>query len=503
MGQPTGSFSTDRRAIGDGSPPNDPSATLVGEVIGEILLGAKVEVSHVLEVDSGSSGTSSVQSSGAGEPSTQPGKQMAAEASTAPKQILACATGQGPPGWQLMIRIRMGGQRIPDSGRGGSLLREMLHNLPDAGIRTAAEFRDAALTMTETSAGLPALKRAIRDTVAAQVLSDLMNLKFDRSLRPGLIAETIDYLIELGGSRVESNDLTHGVVITAAFGDVPRLNFDYPSDVRSAKRGPLLFDGYRSILLVDADGRARTEFQRHRADKAGSTGSGPTSLAALATHQLGGLGLVLEADRTIRAFIDGEPLLVRRGEHWTSFPLELASVIGAMIRVDASADLVVETALAISSGRHGAIIAVVEDAGKLDGIVPLKDRYDLRNEIDPLAMRVETRLHHLIDAEPLDVPTLARLAMLDGATIVDRQGRLISYGAIVASRDSQNEGARTAAAKTLSTKADIVLRVSSDGDITIFRSGFAVTTLLGNPNQSDDGVIAGITSTENRRTSAG
>ena len=178
-------------------------------------------------------------------------------------------------------------------------------------------------------------------------------------------------------------------------------------------------------------------------------------------------------------------------------------MIGAMIRVDASADIVVETALAISRGRHGAIIAVVEDAGKLDGIVPLKDRYDLRNEIDPLAMRVETRLHHLIDAEPLDVPTLARLAMLDGATIVDRQGRLISYGAIVASRDSQNEGARTAAAKTLSTKADIVLRVSSDGDITIFRSGFAVTTLLGNPNQSDDGVIAGITSTENRRTSAG
>ena len=50
---------------------------------------------------------------------------------------------------------------------------------------------------------------------------------------------------------------------------------------------------------------------------------------------------------------------------------------------------------------------------------------------------------------------------------------------IVSSSDSQHEGARTAAAKTLSLTALVVLKVSVDGDITVFRGGRAVSTLLG------------------------
>lgn len=170
---------------------------------------------------------------------------------------------------------------------------------------------------------------------------------------------------------------------------------------------------------------------------------------------------------------------MRRGEHWTAFPLELTSSIEGMIGGGAAATIAVQAALMISGQRHGAIIAIVSDAEQLDGVVPLKDRFDLRDEIDREAMRTETRLHHLIDAEDLDEHTLARLAALDGATVVDRDANLIAYGAVVASSDSQHEGARTAAAKSLSTQADVVLKVSVDGDITIFRHGAAITTLLG------------------------
>ncbi|MDQ1565690.1 MAG: hypothetical protein QOF96_570, partial [Actinomycetota bacterium] len=77
-----------------------------------------------------------------------------------------------------------------------------------------------------------------------------------------------------------------------------------------------------------------------------------------------------------------------------------------------------------------------------------------------------------------DAQILARLAALDGATILSRDGRLLAYGAIVASSDSQHEGARTAAATTLSQSAEIVLKVSADGDITVLRAGEVVTTLL-------------------------
>jgi len=45
---------------------------------------------------------------------------------------------------------------------------------------------------------------------------------------------------------------------------------------------------------------------------------------------------------------------------------------------------------------------------------------------------------------------MSRLAELDGATVLDRDGRLLTYGVIIVSSDSQHEWARTAAAKSLS-----------------------------------------------------
>ena len=82
-----------------------------------------------------------------------------------------------------------------------------------------------------------------------------------------LLAETLEYLIELSGARVESRNLTHGVVITDAISDEPRLSVPYPSGLRDAKRSPLLFDGIRSVLIVDQHGRARTELQANRPER--------------------------------------------------------------------------------------------------------------------------------------------------------------------------------------------------------------------------------------------
>jgi DNA integrity scanning protein DisA with diadenylate cyclase activity len=128
--------------------------------------------------------------------------------------------------------------------------------------------------------------------------------------------------------------------------------------------------------------------------------------------------------------------------------------------------------------EKGAIFGIVGSTNALDAAVALKDRYDLRDDLDPNAMQPETRLHHLIETSGMDAQTLARLAGLDGATIVDCHGKLLAYGAILTSRDSQHEGARTAAAKTLSLIAMTVLMVSQDGEITVFQDGRVVTTLL-------------------------
>lgn len=400
----------------------------------------------------------------------------------------AAATGRGPAGWLIQSVVRLVGRVAPGTTPESTPLLQILHALPGAGLQVAERFRavggDAAAPVT------PFLRRALRDTIVIETLGRFPTSTSDHPGATTLIAETVEFLIELSGSRVEAQDLTHGVVISDVLPDVPRLRFEYPADLRAAKRAPLLFDGQRSLLVVDREGRARSELQRHRlqhlipgapplrAEASEFTSSG--SFVAEATRRLGGIGFFLRADRTIWAFVDGQPLLVRRAEHWTAFPLELAAAIANVIGGGhAAAAMVVRAAFIISAQRQGAILAIFDDAGALDDVVSSKDRYDLRDAVDPQAMQMETRLHHLIDAEELDAETLARLAALDGATIIDRHARLLAYGAIVTSADSQHEGARTAAAKTLSLTAEIVLKVSVDGDITVFHAGEMLATLLG------------------------
>jgi hypothetical protein len=444
-------------------PPADPVGEAVAEALGDLLFGASVSVTHAV-------------------------------AGAAPEVVSevgsASATGAGPAGWDTTVTVSLE-PRVAALLQGGErALAELLDVLPGAGLRTAAHLRDELGERAHASA---AVRRAVRDTLACEVLAIYLASRLGGAAGTDLVGETIDYLIELSGTRVEAHDLTHGVVVTDVLEDVPRLELRYPDDLRAAKRAPLLFDGRQSVLVVDPDGRARTELQRQRFDRLGRAAPSKAategwldsgSLVALATRTLGGIGFYVRADRTLWTFVDGRPLLVRRGEHWTAFPVELASSIAKLIGGGAAADIVARAAYMISARPQGAILAIVDDPDSLEGVVPAKDRYDRRNEIDPTAMRPETRLHHLIDADTLDEHTLARLAALDGATVLDRDAGLVAYGAIVSSADSEHEGARTAAARTLSETALVVLKVSVDGDITIFRDGAAVTTLLGLPSRS-------------------
>jgi hypothetical protein len=440
--------------------PDDPIGRAVAEVIGEVLFGAHVTVTS-------------------GRPSEDRVRSAAGDG-------VATATGPGPGGGETTVTVQLE-PRIAQLLRGGGTpLVELLDLLPGAGLRAAAQLRQSLAGRRPA----PAMRRAIRDTLATEILACYFESRLGGADGRDLLAETLDYLIELSGTRVEAHDLTHGVVMTGVLANPPRLEFRYPDDLRPVKRAPLLFDGRQSVLVVDPQGMARTELQRHRFDRLGGSitqlpddgwlDSG--QLVAAATGSLGGIGLYVRGDRSIWTFVDGQPLLVRRGEHWTAFPMELAASIANMIGGGPAADIVARAAYMISARPQGAILAIVDDRAALDGVVSAKDRHDLRSELDPAAMRPETRLHHLIDAEHLDEHTLARLAALDGATVLDQSAQLVAYGAVVTSSDSQHEGARTAAARTLSHSALVVLKVSVDGDITIFRDGAVVTTLLGHPS---------------------
>jgi predicted regulator of Ras-like GTPase activity (Roadblock/LC7/MglB family) len=94
-------------------------------------------------------------------------------------------------------------------------------------------------------------------------------------------------------------------------------------------------------------------------------------------------------------------------------------------------------------------------------------------------MPPEWLFHRLLSTDSIasmSSRSLAQLAGIDGATIVSEDGNLLAYGAIVSSVQGRSEGARTAAARTLSEQG-LVLRISEDGPIQLFEQGNSLLTV--------------------------
>jgi hypothetical protein len=85
-------------------------------------------------------------------------------------------------------------------------------------------------------------------------------------------------------------------------------------------------------------------------------------------------------------------------------------------------------------------------------------------------------------ATDLSMPVLESIAQIDGSVVLDRDSRLLAFGAIlrhsppVDENEEIGEGGRTAAAIGASQLGD-VLMVSEGGQLSFYRKGHCVWTL--------------------------
>src|SRR5690606_16696559 len=86
----------------------------------------------------------------------------------------ASATGPGPRGWQVTVTVRLE-DKVAQIARSseGAPLTEILDALPRAGIRAADRLRRA----DDARPLSPALRRALRDAVAADVLERFLDTR--------------------------------------------------------------------------------------------------------------------------------------------------------------------------------------------------------------------------------------------------------------------------------------------------------------------------------------
>lgn len=320
----------------------------------------------------------------------------------------------------------------------------------------------------------------------------------------GTVVNSLEYMDGLTRSRVEHQELSHGLIVAPLAAEEPTLRKRqtlpqccYPQDFQDLKRIPLLADGYQSALRISPGGEAVELVTR---DTLGDMRAlldrdfGALSFIAAASERYEGIGLMLRPGGSVMTFAGGQPLFIRRSGVWHG--LLWNQVRSTMVaRYGKVGAQVFGVALILTTSSKGGILVIMDrpsdppDLNEKDRVDRARERgadeqkhggaQALGKDPQGRAVPAEWYLHRLLptsDVTELSLPTLALLAGIDGATIVDTDGRLLSYGAIVPSVQGQSEGARTAAARTLSEHG-LVIKVSEDGPVQLFENGESVLTV--------------------------
>jgi hypothetical protein len=265
-----------------------------------------------------------------------------------------------------------------------------------------------------------------------------------------------------------------------------------------------LCDGIRTVYVVDSAGDLGRAVDIGRwADAA----QGDVPLAspcprayvqhARATLNGDHVVLVLTPSQEIKVFAEGTLAFSFSDARWRllDIPTKFGSWCKAVGAASCSelAARIFQAALNLGEDRKGALFVVLRDpqasipqliapADRIDEDIATDDPEDPDNLSPRLAKR---SLHHVVRGRGIadvDPSILEALAGIDGAVVTDREGRLLTFGAILRIAPEALkvpravEGARTLAALAASLHGP-VLKVSEDGFLTMYLGGRRVWEL--------------------------
>lgn len=363
-------------------------------------------------------------------------------------------------------------------------------------ILAVLDLRFRTLFDPEVAQRADLLQFAVEDLCVAH---DLATPDFDR------IPMALEALRSAALSTYENRRVSSGVVLLGTDYDpaapdrpnppgAPRYTA-YLSAIKSVHR---ICDGIKTLYLIDRNGDLAWPVDVHR--WAGKLqGRRPLSVPcprpyeahARATIDGEHVALVLSPSQEIKVFARGRMAFAFSDGRWhlLDIPTQYAAWREAVGKCR-PADLATRTfqaALNLGEQRRGALFVVLRDP---DASIPVllapEDRIlgeqaaDDPEDPDNLSPRLAKRsLHHLVRGQTiadLDATVLEALSGIDGAVVTDRQGRLLSFGAILRVTPETIllpravQGARTTAALAASYHGP-VLKVSEDGFISMYLGG--------------------------------
>lgn len=339
--------------------------------------------------------------------------------------------------------------------------------------------------------GMKLLRGIPEDRVVSAYLDPELYEDPGRAAAGDRVADALETLRVISLSTYENRRISTGVLLVGADPDAshpevpaPDRALRFDAALTAIKSFARLSDGVDTLLLVDRQGKLVDltdvrDWSRPYADLSlPAPAGGVYRDHCLATVRGGHICLVLTPNGEIKVFAGGAQLFNYLGGRWRLTESEEKYVAWRQAIGDPRlAEILFTASLNLTEKRKGGLFVVVETPEDGDAILQPRDR--LRKEAPVTDSVDKTQIHYLLRGKTVfELPpnVLETIASMDGAILLDRQGQLLSFGAILQhDRDSFSpavrvEGGRTTAAVSAS-RAGLVLKISEDGIVSFFRAG--------------------------------
>lgn len=338
-----------------------------------------------------------------------------------------------------------------------------------------------------TPDGNEASIKAIRDAFDEYVVAQHVEAHY--ALPDLSVASIFDALHTLSEQSYENKALTFGCVLDSRqTANSQRAHF--PGEFLTLKKYKALSDGFRTAYHVSANGKILNFVDLDRFDRRHLTEKHhyPYWAEPIArASREGRCGVALSRQGDILVFDEGTLRFTYRYGRWQYWNhahlVHLLRDLARAQRVPRSilgrvVGAIYRAALDVSFRRSGGLFVILHNRRNVSEVVRhgeaisdgKREKMDL--EFDAVIVK------HAIQSLPRAVAV--ELAALDGALVFANSGRLLAYGAVLHPRKAGKlrgtEGSRTKAAIGASNYG-LAIKVSSDGDITVYSEGKSFITM--------------------------
>jgi len=300
-----------------------------------------------------------------------------------------------------------------------------------------------------------------------------------------VVADAIEVLRESSLQTYENVRISTGAILLGAAEDPfhktphpPSGALRYSNLLVGIKSFHRLVDGLRTVSMVDQNGMLVDMVDIQEFSRMHDVGSMPAPAAwryhahSLATLHGGHICLVLTPNGEIKIFAGGVQVFHFMEGRWRLSDIpekyhEFRKAVGDL----ALAERLFSVALNLAERRRGGLFVILDQGHSARDLVAPQDLL----ESDPAGSN-KGQLHYLLrnkrvmDIEPSVLESIARV---DGGIVMDRDGWLLAFGAILRHVEQAipaQEGGRTTAALHAS-RFGTVLKISEDGNMAFYRCG--------------------------------